>query len=79
MLLCFIRHLHVIYGTGNKASATVQPYLLLHLDIHPEAVGTIENALHLFCAAEDLEGYRASVTGKVTKYFSSRFLEAVGC
>ncbi|KAL1210496.1 Ubiquitin carboxyl-terminal hydrolase 24 [Cardamine amara subsp. amara] len=54
----------VVKAKGTKASATVQPYLLLHLDIHPEAVGTIENALHLFCAAEDLEGYRASVTGK---------------
>ena len=51
--------------TGNKDSATVQPYLLLHLDIHSEAVCTIEDALHLFSAPEDLEGYRASVTGKV--------------
>ncbi|CAN7119720.1 unnamed protein product, partial [Brassica rapa subsp. narinosa] len=53
------------YGTtGSKDSATVQPYLLLHLDIHPGAVRTIEDALHLFSAPEDLEGYRASVTGK---------------
>ncbi|CAH8364398.1 unnamed protein product [Eruca vesicaria subsp. sativa] len=54
----------VVKAKGNKDSATVQPYLLLHLDIHPEAVCTIEDALHLFSAPEDLEGYRASVTGK---------------
>ena len=63
---CFISNLYVKFmETGNKDSATVQPYLLLHLDIHPEAVCTIEDALHLFSAPEDLEGYRASVTGKV--------------
>ncbi|CAN6988565.1 unnamed protein product [Brassica oleracea var. botrytis] len=54
----------VVKAKGNKDSATVQPYLLLHLDILPEAVSTIEDALHLFSAPEDLEGYRASVTGK---------------
>ncbi|KFK29672.1 hypothetical protein AALP_AA7G163700 [Arabis alpina] len=54
----------VVKAQGSKASATVQPYLLLHLDIHPEAVRTIEDALHLFSAPEELEGYRASVTGK---------------
>ncbi|WZZ76498.1 hypothetical protein YC2023_087868 [Brassica napus] len=54
----------VVKAKGSKDSATVQPYLLLHLDIHPGAVSTIEDALHLFSAPEDLEGYRASVTGK---------------
>ncbi|CAF2132427.1 unnamed protein product [Brassica napus] len=54
----------VVKAKGSKDSATVQPYLLLHLDIHPGAVRTIEDALHLFSAPEDLEGYRASVTGK---------------
>ncbi|KAK4841999.1 hypothetical protein QYF36_014034 [Acer negundo] len=54
----------VVKARGNKASATVQPFLLLHLDIHPETVRTIEDALHLFSAPEDLEGYRTSTTGK---------------
>ncbi|PPD90180.1 hypothetical protein GOBAR_DD12871 [Gossypium barbadense] len=54
----------VVKAIGNKASATVQPFLLLHLDIHPEAVHTIEDALHLFSAPEFLEGYRASTAGK---------------
>ncbi|RIA05181.1 hypothetical protein BRARA_K00515, partial [Brassica rapa] len=54
----------VVKAKGSKDSATVQPYLLLHLDIHQGAVRTIEDALHLFSAPEDLEGYRASVTGK---------------
>ncbi|GMI72638.1 ubiquitin-specific protease 24 [Hibiscus trionum] len=54
----------VVKAMGNKPSATVQPFLLLHLDIHPEAVHTIEDALHLFSAPEYLEGYRASTAGK---------------
>ncbi|KAL9386340.1 hypothetical protein Peur_019464 [Populus x canadensis] len=54
----------VVKARGNKASATVQPFLLLHLDIHVEAVRTIEDALHLFSAPENLEGYRTSAIGK---------------
>lgn len=54
----------VVKAKGNRASATVQPFLLLHLDIHPEAVHTIEDALKLFSAPETLEGYRTSTTAK---------------
>ncbi|PON51202.1 Ubiquitinyl hydrolase [Trema orientale] len=54
----------VVKAKGNRASATVQPFLLLHLDIHPEAVNTIEDALKLFSAPETLEGYRTSTAGK---------------
>ncbi|XP_022764925.1 ubiquitin carboxyl-terminal hydrolase 24-like isoform X2 [Durio zibethinus] len=54
----------VVKARGNKASATVQPFLLLHLDICPDAVHTIEDALHLFSAPEYLEGYRASTAQK---------------
>lgn len=50
----------VVKARGNKASATVQPFLLLHLDILPEAIHTIEDALRFFSAPETLEGYRAS-------------------
>ncbi|VAH26963.1 unnamed protein product [Triticum turgidum subsp. durum] len=53
---------------GNKASATVQPFLLLHLDIFPDAVQTLDDALHLFSTPESLEGYRttAGKAGVVT-------------
>ncbi|WJX43670.1 Ubiquitin carboxyl-terminal hydrolase 24, variant 2 [Trifolium repens] len=54
----------LVKAKGTRNSATEQPCRLLHLDIHPDAVHTIEDALHLFSAPETLEGYRASVTGK---------------
>jgi len=50
----------VVKAAGNKASATVQPFLLLHLDIFPDAVHTIEDALRFFSAPETLEGYRTA-------------------
>ncbi|XP_076915719.1 ubiquitin carboxyl-terminal hydrolase 24-like [Bidens hawaiensis] len=54
----------VVKARGNKPSATIQPFLLLHLNICPDPVNTIEDALHLFSAPETLEGYCASSAGK---------------
>ncbi|PIN02535.1 Ubiquitin-specific protease [Handroanthus impetiginosus] len=54
----------VVKARGNKASATVQPFLLLHLDISHEVIRTIEDALRLFSAPETLDEYRASKAGK---------------
>lgn len=62
----------VVRARGNKASATIQPFLLLHLNICPEPVHTIEDALHLFSAPETLEGYRASSAGKAELVSASK-------
>lgn len=62
----------VVKARGNKASATIQPFLLLHLNICPEPVHTIEDALHLFSAPETLEGYRASSAGKAELVSASK-------
>ncbi|GER43593.1 ubiquitin carboxyl-terminal hydrolase [Striga asiatica] len=55
----------VVNARGNKPSATVQPFRLLHLDISHEAIRTIEDALRFFSAPETLDEYRPSRAGKV--------------
>ncbi|CAN1813812.1 Ubiquitin carboxyl-terminal hydrolase 24 [Linum perenne] len=61
----FAGHLkNMVTAKGNRATANVEPFFVLHLDICHDAVYTIENALRLFSAPENLEGYRASTTGK---------------
>lgn len=62
----------VVKARGNKASATIQPFLLLHLNICPDPVHTIEDALHVFSAPETLEGYRASSAGKAELVSASK-------
>ncbi|WOG82994.1 hypothetical protein DCAR_0102167 [Daucus carota subsp. sativus] len=53
-----------VKARGIKTSATVQPFLLLHLDISHDSVRTIEDALHLFSASETIDEYRTSTTKK---------------
>uniref|UniRef100_A0A0C9RYR1 Ubiquitin carboxyl-terminal hydrolase n=1 Tax=Wollemia nobilis TaxID=56998 RepID=A0A0C9RYR1_9CONI len=53
----------VVKSRGNKASATIQPFMLIQLDIFPEAVKSVEDALRLYVSPESLEGYKIS-TGK---------------
>eukprot|EP00271_Cylindrocystis_brebissonii_P020783 TRINITY_DN704_c0_g5_i1.p1 TRINITY_DN704_c0_g5~~TRINITY_DN704_c0_g5_i1.p1 ORF type:complete len:1137 (+),score=257.14 TRINITY_DN704_c0_g5_i1:236-3646(+) len=54
----------VVKTKGVRASATVQPFLLLQLDIAPESVHSLEDALSLFAAPESLDGYKASGAGR---------------
>ncbi|KAG8370998.1 hypothetical protein BUALT_Bualt13G0041400 [Buddleja alternifolia] len=65
----------VVKARGYKASATVQPFLLLHLNICPEPVCTIEDALRLFSAPETLEGYRTSAAGKAEVVNASKYVK----
>ncbi|KAI3687794.1 hypothetical protein L1987_81497 [Smallanthus sonchifolius] len=62
----------VVKARGSKPSATIQPFLLLHLNICPDPVHTIEDALHLFSAPEPLEGYRAPSAGKAELVSASK-------
>lgn len=50
-------------GHGAKDSATVEPFLSLHLDISEDGVYTIEDALELLCREEELEVVHASGGG----------------
>ena len=51
----------VVKSKDNKVSTTIQPFLLFPLEILPEFVHTIEDALHFFSSPESLEGYIISV------------------
>ncbi|GJM96818.1 hypothetical protein PR202_ga13686 [Eleusine coracana subsp. coracana] len=57
----------VVKAQGNKASATVQPFLL-HLDIFPDGIQTLEHAFHIFSAPESLEGYRTAAGKNQRRY-----------
>lgn len=63
--------------TGNKDSATVQPFMLLHLDISHNAVRTIEDALYLYSAPETIDEYRAATTKKVKEKSSCLLITAL--
>ncbi|XP_047941978.1 ubiquitin carboxyl-terminal hydrolase 24-like [Salvia hispanica] len=54
-----------VKAKGNRPSATVEPFFLLHLDISGEVIRTIEDALRLLSTPETLDEYRASRAGKV--------------
>ncbi|GAA0141297.1 cysteine protease [Lithospermum erythrorhizon] len=62
----------VVKARGTKASATIEPFLLLHLNICPDPVCTIEDALQLFSAPETLEGYKMSAAGKAEVVSASK-------
>ncbi|EGG17025.1 ubiquitin hydrolase B [Cavenderia fasciculata] len=47
----------------SKESVTLQPFYCLHLDVRPESVHTLEEALSLFMKEETLEGYTCSTKG----------------
>ncbi|XP_076960582.1 ubiquitin carboxyl-terminal hydrolase 24-like [Bidens hawaiensis] len=50
----------VVKAAGSKDSATVQPFLLLHLDISHDGVANIEDALRLYSMPETLDEYRTT-------------------
>ncbi|KAI3968254.1 hypothetical protein MKX01_018557 [Papaver californicum] len=65
----------VVKSKGNKDSATIQPFLLLHLDIFAGAVRTVEDALRLFSSPETLEGYKTSAAGKAASVSASKSIK----
>ncbi|XP_076939513.1 ubiquitin carboxyl-terminal hydrolase 24-like [Bidens hawaiensis] len=50
----------VVKAAGSKDSATVQPFLLLHLDISHDGVANIEDTLRLYSMPETLDEYRTT-------------------
>ncbi|RZC77634.1 hypothetical protein C5167_001813 [Papaver somniferum] len=65
----------VVKSKGNKDSATIQPFLLLHLDIFSGSVRTVEDALRLFSSPETLEGYKTSAAGKAASVSASKSIK----
>lgn len=60
MMQIFGGHLRSVVKTaGAKPSATVQPFTLMPLNISPESVHSVEDALMLMTAAESIQGYRS--------------------
>lgn len=48
----------VVKAARAKASATVQPFFVLHLDIGQDGIGSVEAALEALVQPEKLEGAR---------------------
>eukprot|EP00898_Chlorokybus_atmophyticus_P009128 jgi/Chlat1/9216/Chrsp98S08482 len=49
---------------GAKSSATLQPFTLLQLNILPDEICSVEDALHALAIPENLESYRAGGAGR---------------
>eukprot|EP01122_Echinamoeba_exundans_P016780 TRINITY_DN8618_c0_g1_i1.p1 TRINITY_DN8618_c0_g1~~TRINITY_DN8618_c0_g1_i1.p1 ORF type:complete len:482 (+),score=102.96 TRINITY_DN8618_c0_g1_i1:73-1518(+) len=48
----------IVKKQGLKASASIQPFFCLHLDIRDDSVHSIEDALRLFMTSEKLDDFR---------------------
>ncbi|KAI8808279.1 cysteine proteinase [Cladochytrium replicatum] len=55
----------VLKSSGNKQSATLEPFQSLQIDIAPDQVKTIEDGLRRLTAVETLEGFTSIKGGKV--------------
>lgn len=51
----------------------MQPFLVLHLDILPEPVQSLEDALKFFAAPESLEGYKAASSKVIIIHFALQY------
>ncbi|KAK9918617.1 hypothetical protein WJX75_005398 [Coccomyxa subellipsoidea] len=47
-----------VKAAGAPASATLEPCFVVHLDIHPDAVRSVSDALHAFTSPETISGYK---------------------
>ncbi|BDA47004.1 probable ubiquitin carboxyl-terminal hydrolase 10 at C-terminar half [Coccomyxa sp. Obi] len=47
-----------VKAAGAPASATLEPCFVVHLDIQPDAVRSVSDALHAFTSPETIHGYK---------------------
>ncbi|KAM4017764.1 LOW QUALITY PROTEIN: ubiquitin carboxyl-terminal hydrolase 10 [Anomaloglossus baeobatrachus] len=55
----------VVYQHSSKESATLQPFFTLQLDIQPEKIRTVQDALESLVARESVQGYTTKTKQEV--------------
>lgn len=65
----------VLSKQGLTASASIEPFYCLHLDIHPPQVNSLQDGFNLLTSKEKIEGYHDTKKGTEVIQHNHSFLQ----
>ena len=68
-----------VKAAGAPASATLEPCFVVHLDIHPDAVRSVSDALHAFTSPETISGAHMHATGPACSLTDAAHISWTSC